>query len=395
MNMKTTLLLMAAVTLATSSFSQIQTRPDFFAEALQRQAARSTALISLKDSSYWHSAWGKATGTWDYTRRNIYRYNSFYKEDGNVSSNDNGSGWMNEENAKNYVYDSNHRLLEVSFEGWAGSWSDQYKIIYTYDAAGNVLTKTDQAWLSGTWLNRALTTNTYSGNNLGVALYQYWDNATNSWTNNTRTTFAYSGNQLTSSTEEDWNTTSWLNSMRRTNFVYAGTDLLSYDFEIWNPAMGAFELKTKTSYSYDTNHHMMASFLEIWNAPTATWEKYLKTDYTYDALWNQTQILEENWDASISDWTNSSLIVNYYRTGTVGMNERYAQEPISFHPNPAADQLFISAGADQQAEILSVEGKLVMSVPVMKGSNTIDLSGISKGMYFIRLDGKTAKLIKE
>lgn len=395
MLMKTTLLLMVAATLATSSFSQTQTRPDFFAEALQRQAARTTALISLKDSSYWHSAWGKATTTWDYTRRNIYHYNSFYNEDGNVASYDDGSSWMNEENSKNYLYDSNHRLLEVTLQGWTGSWSDQYKVIYTYDAAGNILTKTDQAWLSGTWLNRALTTNTYSGNNLSVALYQYWDNASNSWTNNTRTTFAYTGNQLTSSTEEEWNTTSWLNAVRRTNFVYAGTDLLSYDFEIWNPGMGAYELKTKTSYSYDTNHHVMTSYLEIWNTPTATWEKYLKTDYSYDIHWNQTEILEQHWDASVGNWENSSLILNYYRTGTVGVNELSEQRSLAFHPNPVVDQLTISAGADQRAEILSTDGKVVMSVPVTTGSNTIDLSGISKGLYFIRLDGKTGKVIKE
>ncbi len=393
--MKTRLFLMAAIACAGSSFSQTQTRPDFFGQALQLQAARTTTLISLKDSSYWYSAWGKATSTWDYTLRNIYHYNSFYKEDGNVSSNNDGSGWMNEENSKNYLYDSNHRLLEVTLQGWTGSWSDQYKIIYTYDAAGNVLTKTDQAWLSGTWLNRARSTNTYSGNNLSIALYQYWDNATNSWTNNTRTTFAYTGTQLISSTEEDWNVTSWLNAARRTNFVYAGTDLLSYDFEIWNSGMGTFELKTKTSFTYDTNHHMLASSLEIWNAPTALWEKYLKTDYSYDSLWNQTEIMEQNWDASIGDWTNSSLILHYYRTGTVGINEHSAQGDLSFHPNPVVNQLIVSAGADQQAEILSIEGKVVMSVPVTKGNNTINLSGISKGLYFIRLDGKTGKVIKE
>jgi YD repeat-containing protein len=400
--MKTLLLMIAAATFATSSFSQSQSRPDFFAEALQRQSARTTALISLKDSSYWHSAWAKASGTWDYTRRNIYHYNSFYKEDGNLSANDDGSGWKNEENAKNYLYDSNHRLLEVTLEGWTGSWNDQYKMSYTYDAAGNMLTKTDLVWVSGTWQNRYRASNTYSGNNLSVALYQYWDNSTNSWTNNTRSTFTYTGNLLASATDEDWNATSWLNSSARSNFIYAGSDLLSYDFGIWNPGMGAFELKTKTSYSYDTNHHMMACHLELWNAPTTTWEKYLKTEYTYDSLWNQTRILEQNWDASLSDWTNSSLILNYYRTGTVGVNEGSAENnAFAMHPNPATDRITVSIfGAGPSGlSITDVSGKTVMTLEAdQAGPFSVNIESLEAGLYFMELRNEqgavTRKFIK-
>lgn len=393
--MKTPLLLMMAIAFAGPSFSQSQTRPDFFGETLQRQAARTTTLISLKDSSYWHSSWDKSLSTWDYVHRNIYHYNSFYKEDGNVSSNDTGSGWINDENAKNYLYDSNHRLLEVTFEGWNSGWSNYYKNTYTYDAAGNVLTKTDQVWLSGAWKNSYCSTYTYSGNQLTMALYQYWDNASNSWVNNMRTTFVYTGSQLTLSTDEDWNVTSWAGSMQRSNFIYAGTDLLSYDFGMWNAGMGAYELKTKTSFTYDSNHHMLESSVELWNTPTTTWEKYMRTAYSYDTQWNQTQIMEENWDASTNNWENSNLIVNYYTTGTVGVHEFSAQGGLLFYPCPVISQLHILAGADQEAELWSTEGKLVITATLTKGINTIDLTDLPKGIYLIRFDGKTGRLIRE
>lgn len=393
--MKTTLFLMTAIACAGSSFSQTQQRPDFFGQTLQLQAARATTLISLKDSSYWHSSWNKATTTWDYTHRNIYHYNSFYKEDGNVSSNYAGSGWINDENAKNYLYDSNHRLLEVTVEGWNSGWSNYYKHIYTYDAAGNLLTQTDLIWLSGAWRNSYQSSFSYSGNQRTMALYRYWDAAGNNWINSMRTTFVYTGTQLTSSTDEDWNVTSWANAMRRTNFVYAGSDLLSYDFEMWNAGMGAFELKTKTSFTYDTNQHMLESFVELWNAPTMTWEKYTRTTYSYDTQWNQTQIMDENWDTSTNDWQNNSLIVNYYTIGTVGLHELSSQGSLLFYPCPVVSQLSISADTDQEAELWSIEGRLIMVAPVKKGINTMDLSGISKGLYFIRLDGKTGKVIKD
>jgi hypothetical protein len=210
-----------------------------------------------------------------------------------------------------------------------------------------------------------------------------------------RTTYIYTGGQLTSSTDEDWNATSWANSMRRTNFVYAGADLLSYDFEMWDPGPGAFELKTRSSFTYDSNSHMLSSSVETWNAPTLTWEKSMRTGYTYDSLWNQTQIMEEHWDASTSNWENSSLILNYYTTGTVGLRELSTQEGLLLYPCPVISQLSISAGNDQEAELWSTEGRLIMVAPVKKGLNTLDLSGISKGLYFIRLDGRTARIIKE
>lgn len=400
--MKTTLLLMALTAVATS-FSQLQTRPDFFGENLQLRTAGTTALVSLKDSSYWHSSWAKATGTWDFIRRNIYSYNSFYKENGNVSSNNsNGSGWVYDENAKNYVYDSNHRLREVTFENWNNGWSDYYKHSYTYDPAGNLLTQTDQVWLGGAWRNTYHSAFTYSGNNRTSALYRYWDSAINNWVNSLRTTFVYTGNQLTSSTDEDWNATSWTNSMRRTNFVYAGTDMLSYHFEMWDPGRGAFELKTKTSFTYDGNHHMLASSLETWDATGSVWEKSMKTDYSYDAHWNETQIEEYIWDASIGNWENNTLIINYYTTGTVGITERSdTKHTLALSPNPCTDEITLSASGHEitTVRIMDLSGKIVWTGDFKQNSPfSINVQSLEPGMYFVETKHEqglsTGKFIK-
>jgi hypothetical protein len=126
-----------------------------------------------------------------------------------------------------------------------------------------------------------------------------------------------------------------------------------------------------------------------------TWGKSMKMDYTYDSHRNKLTEMTETWDAGTAAWKHDSKVLHYYTTGTVGVNERPAQENLSFHPNPAVNELTVSATTDQRAEILSTDGKVVMSVPVTKGSNTIDFHELPKGMYFIRLDGKTGKLIKE
>ncbi len=82
-------------------------------------------------------------------------------------------------------------------------------------------------------------------------------------------------------------------------------------------------------------------------------------------------------------------------TSATGIFEHAASSNIAAYPNPVANLLTISAAADQRAEILSAEGKPVMTAEVRKGTNTIDLSDLPKGMYFIRLDGKTGNIIRE
>lgn len=81
-------------------------------------------------------------------------------------------------------------------------------------------------------------------------------------------------------------------------------------------------------------------------------------------------------------------------TGT-GISESSGSFMASAYPNPVTSLLNISTATDQQAEIRSAEGKLVMTAALRKGMNTIDLAGLPKGIYLVRFDGKTGKIIRE
>lgn len=81
-------------------------------------------------------------------------------------------------------------------------------------------------------------------------------------------------------------------------------------------------------------------------------------------------------------------------TGT-SISENSGSFMASVYPNPASSLLNISVADDQQAEIYSVEGKLVMTASITKGMNTIDLADLPKGIYLIYFDGKTGQLIRE
>lgn len=78
-----------------------------------------------------------------------------------------------------------------------------------------------------------------------------------------------------------------------------------------------------------------------------------------------------------------------------GMLEHAMSPGIPAYPNPATTLLTVWAAADQQAELWSGDGKLVMTALLTKGTNTMDIGGLPKGMYVIRLDSKTGKIIRE
>ncbi|MCH2234779.1 MAG: T9SS type A sorting domain-containing protein [Crocinitomicaceae bacterium] len=71
-------------------------------------------------------------------------------------------------------------------------------------------------------------------------------------------------------------------------------------------------------------------------------------------------------------------------------NEKPAQE-IRFFPNPASET--ITTNNANKISIYSITGELVFAKMNLKSSEVIDISSLTKGVYFIVLDNRTEKLI--
>ncbi|MDD4993598.1 MAG: T9SS type A sorting domain-containing protein [Paludibacter sp.] len=70
-------------------------------------------------------------------------------------------------------------------------------------------------------------------------------------------------------------------------------------------------------------------------------------------------------------------------------------DPITIYPNPATNSVSIKAqsGINGEITISDLSGKQVLSV---KAQDTkIDISGLSKGVYLVRINNQMLKLIKE
>ena len=68
--------------------------------------------------------------------------------------------------------------------------------------------------------------------------------------------------------------------------------------------------------------------------------------------------------------------------------------PLHVYPNPTTGKLTINTGCGekQTAEIMSIDGRKVMEMPVTLEAS-IDVSGMSKGVYILRVGSRTEKII--
>jgi hypothetical protein len=70
------------------------------------------------------------------------------------------------------------------------------------------------------------------------------------------------------------------------------------------------------------------------------------------------------------------------------INEVQQQQPqVKVFPNPARGQLFIEAPAKGMVEVFNMQGRLLLSKEMDDGQITLDVSGLGKGLFLIRVRG--------
>ncbi|MCQ2284570.1 MAG: T9SS type A sorting domain-containing protein, partial [Bacteroidales bacterium] len=86
-----------------------------------------------------------------------------------------------------------------------------------------------------------------------------------------------------------------------------------------------------------------------------------------------------------------------------GLNEYLSENDVEIYPNPAENTLFINFDNNQynvsNIQLFDINGRLISSEQVEANVNSINVSNLTSGCYFIRLsDGRnafTTKFIKK
>jgi hypothetical protein len=77
---------------------------------------------------------------------------------------------------------------------------------------------------------------------------------------------------------------------------------------------------------------------------------------------------------------------------TVGVEEEN-QLVWKVFPNPATDRIAFEGLTNETINVFTIDGKLVLSLKI-NGNETLDISGLEKGMYLIQSSKSTIRLVK-
>lgn len=195
---------------------------------------------------------------------------------------------------------------------------------------------------------------------------------------------------------------SWSFRVIRSGFAYANSGVKRCYLVNMVNATGGFV--TRATYTYNINdlNGLNASNLKLY------------TFRTNDANATVTPVIEPY---SINNTVNNNILVvknfaisgpvtniSFYANESGGFNARMAEEaesvleaPLSVmaFPNPASGSVTIrtSALGTWQGQMIDMQGREVRQISFQGSDNTIDLSGLSAGNYFITLTGTDAKPI--
>ena len=209
----------------------------------------------------------------------------------------------------------------------------------------------------------------------------------------------------------------------------------------WDNATSDWIKSGKTEYTHDDNGNLTMDIRYNWDNATTDWIKFNKNECTYDNNGNQTMWIRYNWDNATTDWIktfkneytynlsyskeelilpysfnypynnmltelktyswngtdwNNPTVETYYWSSReiTGISEaKEIKRNIKVYPNPTKGELRIDNGEmiSGDVEILDVVGRVVFR----SEENTMDISHLAAGIYFLKTAGKTVKIVKD
>ena len=286
-------------------------------------------------------------------------------------------------NANSYV---NNAKEEVTEDGYVKTtitqhWNtdtevyvDSYKKVITYDEN-----------------NRILDTDFYS-----------WDSETVSFLPYSRNVYTYDENEMTYLIQTlNADTGDYINiSQENTTYDLNGNITLIETTAFDNDGVIAYY--NQSGYAYDENGHMAYSLFPNYDSESSSFIPGFKTEYS-TVLDSDTKLdrmgTSYEYNTSSGEWdpfVGEEVQSFFYYTKLDAMSAEVIEEAhFSVYPNPAKDSLFIHGATIERATIYNILGKEVFKI---NNQNKLDISPLSKGVYFINVsDGvkaSTKKFIK-
>ncbi|MCL2291144.1 MAG: T9SS type A sorting domain-containing protein [Bacteroidetes bacterium] len=408
------------------------------------QKQTSLLKIQVSDKKQKSDNWWEPDTIYGINLDNLNERRIFSYENGNCTvdliQKWNNNQWVNSQ-IMTYSYDSQSNLIEFIFKNWISSqWENDWMITFTYDSQKNITFGIIRIWESGQWVNYWKETYTYdSQNNATEVLVQGWD--LTQWRDEAKYINSYDTyKNLTEELVLLWQSNQWIN-YRKYLYTYDVQNLMSLLFQNWENAQ--WKNDRLNTYTYDSQNNNTTKLWHFWSSYSNEWINTFKDIFTYDDQNNLTSILEQiNWpdngwqnsDKSVYvydesnnaisgycqtwngySWINSDGLLSvfynnmqsgtsvnghrftatYIKSGEVGINEsNFINCSVRVYPNPVSTILHIetnNTNKTKEINIYSIHGTLLIN----SKENQIDVSPLPSGIYIVKVEGITRKIVKQ
>lgn len=363
--------------------------------------------------------WNNDAKQWKGRRKQGYIYN----EDETLTLSEISYLWDDDANLwieKNSLdYDANRNLTGQTKYSWnagTSSWQGVSKVMYEYSFNEKITIKTSYEWSDGShdWIKVSKEESAYDGNNHRTiyTLYQ-WNSTGAKWVGISKESLTYdqSGNQTSRynyswSDEDRWilryslntewdNITGSWEMISRIKYTYNDYGMET-SFEQMHrnsstdPWIANFTWKRETTYDADRNQSMQ--IFSDWDKINNTWKYTYKNEYITNAQRNITQRIRSDWNGST--WFVSQQTTYFYSTVSGTESPAYAVSVYTY-PNPANDLLVVAGTTSgKNIRLTDMNGRIVGSYATEESQTKINISSMSKGVYFVDVDGVTIKVVK-
>ncbi|MCL2130992.1 MAG: T9SS type A sorting domain-containing protein [Lentimicrobiaceae bacterium] len=377
-----------------------------------------------------------------------YKYECTYDANGNMLSyiefDMDYDGWT-ESRKEEYTYDGNGNMIKYIGYYWEDNgWEAYWKYEYTYDGNGNMIEHISY-WYDNGWTEDRKEEYTYDGNGNMIKYISYWYD--NDWIENWKDEYTYDGNgNMIEYIYSDWNGSDWIESSKG-EYTYDGNgNMIEYIYSYWDGS--DWRESSKYEYAYDGNGNRIGYIESYWDGDD--WIGSYKQEYAYDGNGNQTEMIEyyqgeggwtadwkeectynsaysvndlvfpldmldwdfpinnmlterkgSGWDEWEEEWQDAWTEVYYWSDGGVGVVEAGLAPALWVYPNPTTGKITVKlsvVSSQLSVELFDVVGKQysVGAKHVLPNEEIeIDISHLANGLYFLKVDGKTVKVVKQ
>jgi hypothetical protein len=339
-------------------------------------------------------AWNGATSKWDMNQKNQLTHDS----KGNITS-------------------------STAFSIYSGFVLGTFKYEASYDSNNNQTLYTTYTWVyPSTWVKATKQESTYTNGNETLNMHYSWVSSSGVWKSDGKTEYLYDGKgYLIREIDYKLNSgTGLLDNDTKYEFLNnaSGKDTLATEYS-WNN--GAWEVNGKSVSAYNVDGRPVSSAFYQWDSNTSLWEglfmsvyffdggghlnsfiyyqwdsnlkkfvEYNKSDYSYDSNGYLSLVTSYLWNVNV--WAKQSTSNYYYSPSKNTDVSEIDKGDVKVYPNPTNDFLYLNNLVNSTSvSIVDVSGRQVYNKQILE--NTIDVSKLKAGIYFMQINTGAGKSI--